>query len=286
MRKIYNIYKKLSKQIRDSLSITIVLIGSLSTVMSIVGITLKEEIGSVWLSVLYVIVGGCLVFGAIYFLLGTIFKEEINLKIRMTDVCIKYGDIFEISGQKVIGCDTHFDMRIDDVVIRRNSLHGQLILNHVDKDNLRNVIETKAKSLGIKPNEDGSYSFPLGTVIRYQSNVDDETYLLLALINLNSRFEAHTDMAAYEYTLMKMWREIDSVYAMYDVVLPVLGSGSSRFDDGPKEDGKLLRCMLCTLDSSGVNLKSKVTIVLYGDKKKHKLYEYKDIYEALIGRKG
>ena len=260
--------------------------GVVSTFMSILGITLKEIIGSIWVSVLFVVGGGGIIFFITYILLGNIYKNEVNLKIRMTDVCIKHGDIFAVSGQKVIGCDNRFDMRIDDVVIRKKSLHGQLILNHVDKNELKNVIEEKAKSLGIKPNDDGSYSFPLGTVIRYQSSVDGETYLLLAIVDLNSRYEAHTVMAIYVHTLMKMWREIDSVYAMYEVVLPVLGTGSLRFDDGPKDDGTLLRCMLYTLDSSGVNLKSKVTIVLYGDEKKNKLYEYKDFFESLIGRKG
>ena len=254
------------------------IIGIVSTFMSIIGVTLKEKIESIWVSVLIVIAVVCAIIFVTYIILGSIFKNEVNLKIRMTNVCIKYGDIFAVSGQKVIGCDNRFDMRVDDIVIRKKSLHGQLILNHADKDELRNVIEDKAKSLGIKPNDDGSYSFPLGTVIRYQSSVDGETYLLLAIVDLNSRYEAHTVMAIYVHTLMKMWREIDSVYAMYEVVLPVLGTGSLRFDDGPKEDGALLRCMLYTLDSSGVNLKSKVTIVLYGDKKKQKLYEYKDFF--------
>ena len=278
MQKIYSVYKRASKQIRDSLCIAMTIIGIVSTFMSIIGVTLKEKIESIWVSVLIVIAVVCAIIFVTYIILGSIFKNEVNLKIRMTNVCIKYGDIFAVSGQKVIGCDNRFDMRVDDIVIRKKSLHGQLILNHADKDELRNVIEDKAKSLGIKPNDDGSYSFPLGTVIRYQSSVDGETYLLLAIVDLNSRYEAHTVMAIYVHTLMKMWREIDSVYAMYEVVLPVLGTGSLRFDDGPKEDGALLRCMLYTLDSSGVNLKSKVTIVLYGDKKKQKLYEYKDFF--------
>lgn len=278
MQKIYSVYKRASKQIRDSLCIAMTIIGIVSTFMSIIGVTLKEKIESIWVSVLIVIAVVCAIIFVTYIILGSIFKNEVNLKIRMTNVCIKYGDIFAVSGQKVIGCDNRFDMRVDDIVIRKKSLHGQLILNHADKDELRSVIEDKAKSLGIKPNDDGSYSFPLGTVIRYQSSVDGETYLLLAIVDLNSRYEAHTVMAIYVHTLMKMWREIDSVYAMYEVVLPVLGTGSLRFDDGPKEDGALLRCMLYTLDSSGVNLKSKVTIVLYGDKKKQKLYEYKDFF--------
>ncbi len=101
---------------------------------------------------------------------------------------------------------------------------------------------------------------------------------LLAMTKLNNDYEAHTDMAQHEQMLMKMWREIDRVYAMHDIVLPLLGTGIPRFDDGPKDNSSLLRCMLCTLNSSGVSLKSKVKIVLYGDSKNFSLYEYKDMF--------
>lgn len=98
------------------------------------------------------------------------------------------------------------------------------------------------------------------------------------MTELNEQYEAHTNMAQYEQMLMKMWKEIDRVYAMNEIVVPLLGAGIPRFDDGPKENSALLRCMLCTLNSSGVSLKSKVKIVLYGDKRNYKLYEYKDMF--------
>ena len=98
------------------------------------------------------------------------------------------------------------------------------------------------------------------------------------MTELNDRHEAHTNMAQYEQMLMKMWKEIDRVYSMNDIVLPLLGTGIPRFDDGPKDNNSLLRCMLCTLNSSGVSLKSMVKIVIYGNAKNYKLYEYKDMF--------
>ena len=143
------------------------------------------------------------------------------------------------------------------------------------KEEIEAVVENEAKRLGLQKKNDGLYEFPLGTVIRYDSSVDNQTYLMLAMTELNIQHEAHTNMAKFELMLMKMWTEIDRVYASNDIVLPVLGTGISRFDDGPKDREALLRCMLCTLNSSGVSLKSKVDIIIYGDVKDIPMYEYK-----------
>ena len=107
---------------------------------------------------------------------------------------------------------------------------------------------------------------------------------MLAMTELNENYEAHTNMAKFEQMLMKMWREIDRVYASHDIVLPLLGSGISRFDDGPKENESLLGCMLCTLNSSGVTLHSKVSILIYGNVDDIPLYEFKDIFHSIPRR--
>lgn len=128
------------------------------------------------------------------------------------------------------------------------------------------------------------YDFPLGTIIRYDSSVDNHTYLMLAMTELNEQYEAHTDMAKFELMLMRMWKEIGRVYAYNDIALPVLGTGISRFDDGPKNREDLLRCMICTLNSSGVVLKSNMEIFIYGDAKDIPLYEYRDMFNTISRR--
>lgn len=40
---------------------------------------------------------------------------------------------------------------------------------------------------------------------------------------------------------MKRWVEIDRVCASNNIALPVLGTGISKFDDGPKEKEALLK---------------------------------------------
>jgi hypothetical protein len=216
--------------------------------------------------------------GVIYFILGALYKDLINLTIGETPITICVGDIFDMEGFKVIDCDTHFDTRIDDIVISKTSLHGQLVLEHGNKEEIKAVVENEAKKLGLTANDEGLYDFPLGTVIRYDSSVDNNTYLMLAMTELSDTYKAHTNMVSYEIMLMKMWDEISRVYAGNDVVLPILGTGITRFDDGAAHGrAGLLKCMLCTLNSCGIDYNSKLKIVIYGNADDVPLYEYKDL---------
>lgn len=285
MSKIYKWYTGLSKRVRDSVIISATLVGTISTILSILDISLGDWKDSSVLIRIGVVIGIFLLLYVIsYIIIGKIFSDSVKLTIRNTSVSIGCGDIFNASGLRVIGCDTHFSTRVDDVVISKKSLHGQLILEHGDKDEIEAAITTEANKLGLQKDGNGLYDFPLGTIIRYDSSVDNNTYLMLAMTELNEQHEAHTNMAKFELMLMKMWNEISRVYALNNVALPLLGTGIPRFDDGPKGKEDLLRCMLCTLNSSGVTLKSKVEILIYGDAKDIPLYEYKDMFHTILRR--
>lgn len=115
-----------------------------------------------------------------------------------------------------------------------------------------------------------------------EKNDQNDTYLMVAMTALDENWEAHTTMAQYEYTLMEMWKEISMVYARNDIVLPLMGSGITRFDDDQNEPASLLRCMLCTLNTSKIHLNSKISIVIYNDgKTKLPLYEYKELFKIV-----
>ena len=67
----------------------------------------------------------------------------------------------------------------------------------------------------------------------------------------------------YENCLRVMWAEISRTYANKPIFIPLLGSGITRFDGTPhKSNFDLLRCMLCTLRTSGVNINQTITILL------------------------
>lgn len=283
MKKFFDKYNNLPKKVRDSIIISATLVGAISTILSILGISFGDTaISNIWYRLGIVVCLYLVLVLIVYFFIGMCFNKSVIIQIRNTSVLINCGDIFSASGLRVIGCDTHFDTRVDDVVISKTSLHGQLILKHGNKSEIKKAIEKEALRLRLQKNNNGLYDFPLGTIIRYESSIDNHTYLLLAMAKLDSQHEAHTNMAQFELMLMKMWKEIDRVYAKYDVSLPILGTGISRFDDGPKGKDELLRCMLCTLNSSGVTLKSKVEILIFGDTNEFSLYEYKDMFRSIL----
>jgi len=285
MNRIYKWYQNLSKQVRDSIILSVTIVGMISTILSILGISLGDWIeSSLWLRIIIIVCIFLVIYVITYVAIGKIFRNLVELTIRQTSVSVSCGDIFEASELRVIGCDTHFDTRVDDIVISKKSLHGQLFLEHGKKEEIDRVVTAEAKRLGLQKNSDGMYDFPLGTIIRYDSSVDNHTYLMLAMTELNIHHEAHTNMAKFELMLMKMWKEIDRVYASHDVALPLLGTGISRFDDGPKDKENLLRCMLCTLNGSGVSLNSKVVVLIYGDTNDIPLYEYKDVFHTIPRR--
>ena len=257
----------------------------ISTILSIIGISLGNiQVLNLCWRVGIVCIAFVVVYILAYVVIGNIFKKSINIVIQQTSVSISCGNIFEFPELRVIGCDTHFDTRADDVIISKKSLHGQLLLEHGNKDEIVAAVEKEARRLRLQKNDDGLYDFPIGTIVRYDSKVDGHTYLMLAMVELNAEYEAHTNMAQFELMLMKMWKEISRVYALNDVALPLLGAGIPRFDDGPKNNEDLLRCILCTLNSSGVTLKSKVKILIYGDIKDIPLYEYRNMFRTIPRR--
>lgn len=282
MRRIYIWYKRLSKQARDSIVFSITTVGAISTVLSILGVSLADwKNSTIYMRIGAVVLVVVLIFVGAYVVLGNIFKNQVDLKIQQTPVLIKKGNVFDTNGWRVISCDSHFDTRVDDVVIAKKSLQGQLVLEHGSKEEIDEVVEAEAKRLNLNKDEDGYYSFPLGTIIPYKSSIDNQSYLLLAMTKLNLANESHTNMAEYEQMLMRMWKEIDRTYAMEDVAFPVVGDGITRFDDGPKNKENLIKCMLCTLNSSGVSLKAKVSILVYGGIDDISLYEYKELFSSI-----
>lgn len=281
MKKIYIWFNSLSKRLRDSISTSILVVGFVSTVFTILGFSLADiKCLKLWGRILVVIAVFFIVIIVVYKVIGRVFKERVNLIVNQTPVDITCGDIFETEGWKVIGCDTSFRTQVDDVVISKNSLHGKLVLQHGNAEEINDIVESAAQKYNISKNENGLFEFPLGTIIPYTSSKDGETYLMLAMTELNKDFESHTNMAKYESMLMKMWHEVSRVYASHDVVFPILGAGISRFDDGPKNKNTLLRCMLCTLGSSGLDFNSRIKVVIYGKAEDIPLYELRDVVKT------
>lgn len=273
----------LSHRTRQSLNYALNWLALFSSIATIIGSSFKDFIDiSSWMRLCILALFFLLLWLFIYVVIGSRYRDSINMLVRNTPVTIRKGDIFKASTLNVIGCDTHFDSRIDDIVISKNSLHGQLFLKHGDEREINKIVKQEAERRKLEQ-QDGLYTFELGTIIPYYNSSEDCTYLMLAMTELDDEYKAKTNLAKFETMLMKMWHEIDRVYAGRNVALPLLGSGISRFEDGPRGKEDLLRCMLCTLNTSGVTLDAQVEIILKDDSTID-LYEYKNIFQFLKRR--
>lgn len=136
----------LKNRSRNSITIAASLVGLASTLMSIIGVSLNDWIGCIWLSLIAVVLSYFVLWLLIYWMIGFVFKDSVSMEIRKTPVIVTCGNIFETDGYRVIACDTHFDTRVDDVVVSKNSLHGQLVLEHGDKEEIDRLVEKKQRN--------------------------------------------------------------------------------------------------------------------------------------------
>lgn len=282
-------WNNLSNRVRTSFVTATTLLAIVSTFLSIIGISFEDLIGSsIWVRVGAVFVLYFILWTFCYIAIGLFYRNSITIDINTTKVTLKCGDIFKEDAYRVIPCDSTFSTQVDDKVISKKSVHGQFVLSHSNKDKVREAVKQsavhllKTKKVTLDKGIDDQDNFPLGSIVLYKSDIDDKTYLMLAMTELNKDYEAHTNLTQFESMLFRMWKEIDRVYASHNVVLPLLGTGISRFDDGKKDKVNLLRCMLCTLKNSGVTLNTNVSILISKDKNEDmSLYEFKDIFRSI-----
>lgn len=209
-------------------------------------------------------------------------KDGVHLVINGTDVDIVVDDLFGTEGVKVIPFDEYFDIKVDDKVISKNSLNGIFIERYADRDALKRTIEEEQLSL-LKPYKarNGRTCYPLGTI------KECEGFALLAFTHMDEVNRACLHRGQYEECLLNMWDELDRMYAGRRVVLPLLGSGITRFDSGKPSEDDLLRCLLCTLRASKRHFKEGVVIVLTKKTaERMRLYEVNSYTEAWDNRIG
>lgn len=246
---------------KDSIAAGFAFFGVVSAVLGVIGISLSDFSDNIW-----IVAGITLISLLISYLFAVAWKwwhirKSITLKIRRINVTIRQGDLFKENGWKVIGVDDTFSTSEDDSIISHSSLHGKLIKQ------LKENGEIEAFRTATSTNS----VVPLGSVKTYKD------FILLSWAHLNKDNEAHIDNANYERILRKMWQEIGRVYAGKPIYLPILGDGITRFNGVSEKPSpsELLKCMLCTLKTSTVQLKAPVTIVIYDRINDINLYDLK-----------
>lgn len=255
------------------------IIGAVATVMGVIGFSLADLCGENFNC------QGRLILVAVAFAFLTAVaaatsylrsRDGLNLVIGENEVEVVVGDIFTCDGVRVIPFDEYYDIQVDDKVISRNSLNGIFIERYADWETLQQTIaEVQPSFAGAPEAVDGRIRYPLGTVKAY----DD--YALLAFTHMDEAYCARLGRGQYENCLRNMWADLNRIYAGRRVVLPLLGSGITRFEGGRPSEDDLLRCMLCTLRASGQHFKDGVLIVLTKKSaQRMRLYEVEDYARA------
>ena len=95
-------------------------------------------------------------------------------------------------------------------------------------------------------------------------------FLLTAFSHFDKENRAYLSMQDYIGCLLEFWNEIDIIYAGRTIVLPLLGSGITRFKGYENvSEQELLEIILWSFKVSRIKFRypSKVKIVISNDKK-------------------
>lgn len=121
-----------------------------------------------------------------------------------------------------------------------------------------------------------THKYKLGTIHQHKD------YLLTALSRFDEKNRAYLSMQDYVTFLLEFWNEIDIIYAGKTIVIPLLGSGMTRFKNVDISEQELLELLLWSFKMSRIKFRypSKVRIVISKNKKDrislYKLKEYND----------
>lgn len=192
--------------------------------------------------------------------------STISIKINKTTVEILTGDIFEMPDDHLItiGFNEYFDTKLDGELVIEESINGQFIKRiekNIEISKLDEFIKNKIPDEDIlnPPNHNRlgkCIKYKLGTVCKYNN------YLLVAFAKVDDKNRATLTMSEYVNCLLNFWEQIDPIYGQKKIVIPILGTGITRFNRTNSKE-ELLKIILWTFKISGVTLNypSKLLIV-------------------------
>lgn len=209
--------------------------------------------------------------------------KQVKLEINNSEIEIFEGDIFAVKGYKIIAFNEYFDTIVDNNIISTTSLNGKYILEYYpdisvldqiikeDKHANKCIVGTTNRTKG-KQNR-----YNLGTIVK---NFD---YFLVAFSKFDENNCAYLETTDYISCLINMWNECNTFYAGRSIILPLLGSGITRFKDHESiSNQELLELILWSFKLSKFRAKcsAKINIVLTSDTiNKINLFEIKNKFK-------
>jgi len=181
------------------------------------------------------------IIGAIYTIITLWYPSEIKFKIHHTHtfIEIKFGDIFEEDGYRVIGVSEFFESEIG-IPVAEKSLHGKFLLKHF-KDNMAifdMIIEKelmKIPSATINNKSKGKKKkYPIGTTAKV--NINNDKYLCLSLTKTDiNTCKVSLDVSILWESLQGLWNKARILINNEILILPLVGSGVSGIGIPPRD---------------------------------------------------
>ncbi|MBO1001813.1 macro domain-containing protein [Pseudogracilibacillus auburnensis] len=211
------------------------------------------------------------------FFVRKVYARSVRLTINQSVVEVMVGDIFTqpMSDFKAIPFNEFFDTLVDGKVVSRYSLHGKYLLGkYPDGLSLEKLDGRMAADEGLHGNVVGSRErwveggkrvyYRLGSVFK------DGDYFLVAFSKMNDRGEAGVSLTEYVQCLLTFWEEADRYRQGQTVVVPLFGTGITRYRNFYGTPQELVEIIIWTFEMSRVDYKTpaKVRIVIHEELRK------------------
>ncbi|MGI5845974.1 MAG: macro domain-containing protein [Alphaproteobacteria bacterium] len=194
--------------------------------------------------------------------------RQIKLTINNSTVEIFEGDLFKQNGIKIVAFNEYLDTEVSDKVISETTLNGKYLKYYAG--NITKLNQNMDKCSHLKEMQCGKESNRKnGKVIKYKLGtifVNDD-FFLVAFSHFDKDNRAWITMPEYTSCLLEMWNEVDKFYNGKTVVLPIIGSGITRFKEGYLSTQELLEILLWSLKLSKLKFKypSTLQIIIHKD---------------------
>lgn len=200
------------------------------------------------------------------------FRNSIEITCNTGKIIIKFGDIFKQDGWKVIGVNDYFDSQVDDIVVAKSSLHGQMLCNiwggntaDWDAQIEKELEGNPSKNSNMRKGKKGKNErYSLGTTAKV--TYEDKKFLCVALATSNNDYVTETTMYNLYNSIQQCLEKAIQICSNTPLSLPLLGGGLAKvgFSNEP-----LLNFIITAIQeqSKKTVITKEIFIILPKDKK-------------------
>ena len=168
------------------------------------------------------------------------------------EIVVEYGDIFDKQDcKKVISFDECYTTHVGDMPsdIKASSICGQFLAKYQDEDFEQIIRSSGLEPTGKRSGYQKKECYKSGSLVPYNE------YLLLAFTKLDKDGLGRMSREDFLQCLETLWKELDKYHADQSVVIPILGSGVTRFKDELLSQQQLLDMIIASYKLSPYKMK-------------------------------